>query len=234
MKFPKKDLTFEQYTHWYMHRTFDDRFSAFVSWVDETPIKEQEKQLGLSIRKIEHAKKTKPETLVYLWLHSRRLPTDKNDPKEARLRCEWNEWVLSEGDKKLAEERISNGITLTDSIRLEIQEEENAREPDGRKTDSKGKPLKCSQSLVEDVKTRDRHTCRACGFHYENEVVQAHLLDPLSERETPELTIWGNFVTLCPNCHYLAHHLLRQSPKYKNKDILLSKLKDLRESVYAN
>jgi len=119
------------------------------------------------------------------------------------------------------------------SIRLEIQEEENAGEPEGEKTDTKGKTIKRSSALVKQVKQRDNYSCLACGFHYKKEIVQAHHLDPISERKKPKLTKRQDLVTLCPNCHYLAHHLLRRSNKYKQQDTLLGKLKELNDQIHS-
>ena len=82
---------------------------------------------------------------------------------------------------------------------------------------------------MRDAKIRDNYTCRSCSFHYKKAIVQAHHLNPLRERETPRLTKLDDLVTLCPNCHYLAHHLLRRSDKYKQKDFLLGKLQALAE-----
>lgn len=118
------------------------------------------------------------------------------------------------------------------SIHLEIQEEENAGEPEGERTDTKGKAIKRSSALVKKVKVRDNYSCLACGFHYRKEIVQAHHLDPLSERKKPQLTKLEDLLTLCPNCHYLAHHLLRQSDKYKRKDELLAKLGNLNAQIF--
>lgn len=116
------------------------------------------------------------------------------------------------------------------SIHLEIQAEENAEELEGEKVKINGKAIRRSSSLVKDVKVRDGYTCLACGFHYKNQIVQAHHLDPLSERKKPKLTKLKDLVTLCPNCHYLAHHLLRlrRGNKYKQQDTLLDKLAELK------
>ena len=56
-----------------------------------------------------------------------------------------------------------------------------------------------------------------------------HHLDPLAERERRKSTP-DDFVTLCPNCHYLAHFLLRQKKdagQLKIVETLLTRLKAL-------
>lgn len=118
------------------------------------------------------------------------------------------------------------------SIQLDIQAEENAGELEGEETETSAKTIRRSSKLVNDVKARDGYKCLACGFHYKNQIVQAHHLDPLSERKKPQLTKRQDILTLCPNCHYLAHHLLRQSDKYKKKDELLAKLENLNAQIF--
>ncbi len=113
------------------------------------------------------------------------------------------------------------------SVTLEIQAEENAGELEGEVIEVTGRTVRRSSTLVRDAKRRDRYRCKACSFHYQNEIVQAHHLDPLAEREEPRLTTLEDLITLCPNCHYLAHHLLRRSDMYKKKVALLNRLKDL-------
>ena len=113
------------------------------------------------------------------------------------------------------------------SVALEVQAEENAGELEGEVTETAGKAGRRSSSLVKKAKARDGHSCQACSFHYKKAIVQVHHLDPLGERESPRLTVLDDLVTLCPNCHYLAHHLLRRSDKYKQKAVLLDKLGDL-------
>mgnify|MGYP000894953019 CR=1 FL=1 len=119
------------------------------------------------------------------------------------------------------------------SIQREIEDEVNAlpmEDDEGDPIETKGRRIQRSAALVKSVKERDSHTCRSCGFHFKSKIVQAHHLDPLAERErrksTPE-----DLVTLCPNCHYLAHYLLRQKKtgdRYKMLDALLTKLESLK------
>lgn len=115
------------------------------------------------------------------------------------------------------------------SINDEIQRELNATEvedEEGRLKPTQGFRHHRSSKLVAKVKKRDGHSCKACGFHFMNEIVHVHHLDPLSERLKPEKTREKDLITLCPNCHYMAHYLLRKTPgpQYKDRNRLLGKL----------
>jgi hypothetical protein len=118
------------------------------------------------------------------------------------------------------------------SIQREIEDEVNAlllEDDEGDLIETKGMPIQRSAALVRSVKERDNHTCQACGFYFKGEIVQAHHLDPLAERERRKSTP-SDLVTLCPNCHYLAHFQLRQKKigdQYKVLDALLTKLRSL-------
>lgn len=83
-----------------------------------------------------------------------------------------------------------------------------------------------NRQIVEKVKTRDNHTCLACRFYFDNKAVEVHHLNPISETEAGIINI-DDLVTLCPTCHTLAHILLKQDDIYKNKNILLNKLKEI-------
>jgi len=110
------------------------------------------------------------------------------------------------------------------SVTVEIREEETAEELEGERKEYTGHRLRRSGKLVRLAKERDRYTCIACGFNYNDEIVQAHHLDPLSERKHPEKTKLEDLVTLCPNCHYIAHFLLRKSDRCKRKSALVEAL----------
>lgn len=93
------------------------------------------------------------------------------------------------------------------------------------------KVRKRDPKLVLFVKERDKYTCKSCGFWFEKRIVHVHHLDPLSEQRGVVKTKPGDLVTLCPNCHALAHDILRDDDQYKNCAILLSKLKGLNEDL---
>lgn len=41
------------------------------------------------------------------------------------------------------------------------------------------------------------------------------------------MTKLADLITLCPNCHYIAHYLIPKNPKYKQRDVLISKLGEI-------
>ena len=118
-------------------------------------------------------------------------------------------------DKKTKKDQQSSSVTV------EIREEETAAELEGGMEAVTGFRLRRSGKLVLKAKERDHFTCIACEFHYHGEIVQAHHLDPLSERKEPKKTKLEDLITLCPNCHYIAHYLLRKSDRFKHKNPLL-------------
>jgi len=85
---------------------------------------------------------------------------------------------------------------------------------------------KRNQEIVKQVKERDNYTCKCitCSFNYKNKIVQAHHLTPLSETDGEVVIKPDDLITLCPNCHSIAHLLLKEDPKYQNRDVLLEKL----------
>jgi len=118
------------------------------------------------------------------------------------------------------------------SINDEIHREENApdiEDEEGKKVKTEGFRVYRSAKLVEDRKIHDKHTCKACSFHFKDKIVHVHHLDPLSERESPRKTVLDDLITLCPNCHYLAHYLLRlkKGDVYKDRDTLIKKLRKI-------
>lgn len=113
------------------------------------------------------------------------------------------------------------------SIEDELQHELAAldlSEMEGEKAESTSYRIIRSAKLVKEAKKRDCFTCRACLFSFRKQIVHVHHLDPLSERKSPGKTSIKDLVTLCPNCHYLAHYWLRKKDKYKNLDELIHKL----------
>lgn len=122
-------------------------------------------------------------------------------------------------DKKTMKEQRSSSAVF------DVRNEEDAADFEGHKDEVTGYRIRRSAKLVKAVKERDRYTCRACGFHFENQIVHVHHLDPLSEYKRPQETKMADLLTLCPNCHYLAHYWLRQDDRYKLIEPLLSKLK---------
>ena len=121
-------------------------------------------------------------------------------------------------DKKTKQEqRVSSAV-------FDVRHEEDAVDLEGAKEEVKGLRIRRSTKLAHATKERDQYTCRACKFHFENQIVHVHHLDPISEYEHPKETTLDDLITLCPNCHYIAHYWLRKSARYKELNSLLTKL----------
>lgn len=87
-----------------------------------------------------------------------------------------------------------------------------------------------NQKLILNRKKIDNFTCQSCGFHYKDRIVEGHHLIPLSSVQIIYNSI-NDLVTLCPNCHALAHSIYHLDKKYQNRDVLLKKLKTLIEEI---
>lgn len=121
-------------------------------------------------------------------------------------------------DKKTKkQQRVSSAV-------FDVRHEEDAVDLEGTKEEVTGLRIRRSNKLVRAAKDRDQYTCRACKFHFENQIVHVHHLDPISEYERPKETTLDDLITLCPNCHYIAHYWLRKSARYKELNTLLTKL----------
>lgn len=84
-----------------------------------------------------------------------------------------------------------------------------------------------NQEIVKAVKERDNYTCRGCGFHFDNKIVEAHHLVPISSVEEEKQVKKDDLITLCPNCHAIAHILLKISEKYQKIENLIQKLQEI-------
>lgn len=124
-------------------------------------------------------------------------------------------WIDKKSKK---EQQVSSAV-------FDVRNEEDAADLEGDKEEITGYRIRRSAKLVKATKERDSHTCRACGFHFEDQIVHVHHLDPLSEFKHPQETKLEDLLTLCPTCHYLAHYWLRKSPRYKRLETLLATLK---------
>ena len=84
-----------------------------------------------------------------------------------------------------------------------------------------------NQEILKTVKQRDKYTCRGCGFNFHNKIVEAHHLIPISSTEGEKQIKESDLVTLCPNCHAIAHILLKQNEKYQKIENLIHKLHEI-------
>lgn len=121
-------------------------------------------------------------------------------------------------DKKTKkQQRVSSAV-------FDVRLEEDAVDLEGTKEEVTGFRIRRSAKLVKAAKERDHYTCRACGFHFEKQIVHVHHLDPISEYKHPKETTVDDLITLCPTCHYIAHYWLRKSARFKGLEPLLAKL----------
>jgi hypothetical protein len=131
-------------------------------------------------------------------------------------------WLGKNSAKK---QRISSAI-------FDVRAEEDAIDLEGSKEEIKGYRIRRSSKLAQKAKKRDLYTCRACNFHFKDQIVHVHHLDPLSEYLHPKATKLADLLTLCPTCHYLAHYWLREdSDEFKQLGPLLSKLSPVTPSL---
>jgi hypothetical protein len=122
------------------------------------------------------------------------------------------------------------------SINDEVSREQAAldySEEEGVKESVVSYRLYRSAKLAAQAKRRDNFTCRACQFTFQEQIVHVHHLDPLSEILSPRKTTLDDLVTLCPNCHYIAHYFLRKDDRFKKLNELLPKLISLYEKLRA-
>lgn len=118
-------------------------------------------------------------------------------------------------------QRVSSAI-------FDVRLEEEAEELEGDRVEYLGVRILRSSKLAEEAKKRDAYKCLACGFHFEDQIVHVHHLDPVSEYKCPQATKLEDLITLCPTCHYLAHYWLRIDRQlYKQREPLLARLKEL-------
>jgi predicted HNH restriction endonuclease len=74
--------------------------------------------------------------------------------------------------------------------------------------------------------------CEACGFDFAtfygpmgDRYIQVHHLLPLGDRSGPSETTLNDLALLCANCHVMAHHRARETPR---------SVADLREALGAS
>ncbi|WP_027722046.1 HNH endonuclease [Maridesulfovibrio zosterae] len=80
---------------------------------------------------------------------------------------------------------------------------------EGGKTPSDSWVYSRSAKLVKARKKRDNYECQICGFNYDEKVVHVHHKNPIASRKEAAITKINDLITLCPNCHALAHQVMR-------------------------
>jgi predicted HNH restriction endonuclease len=79
---------------------------------------------------------------------------------------------------------------------------------EGERYLTEAKRLRRSEKLVSERKRKDKYTCQACSYKLQvngKYIVDCHHLELLSQREGEEITTIDDLITLCPDCHRIAH-----------------------------
>ena len=163
-----------------------------------------------------------------------RLYEDYGDEGDPDRKYRW--FFYQDSLKPLWINKKENSQQSNASIGDEVNREQVAldySEEEGLKESTTAYRVYRSAKLAEQAKRRDDFTCQACQFTFRKQIVHVHHLDPLSERRSPRKTTLDDLVTLCPNCHYLAHFLLRKDDRFKKLEELLPKLISLLEKRRA-
>ena len=87
------------------------------------------------------------------------------------------------------------------------------------------------RQLAETRKKQDSYTCKGCNFYYDDAIVECHHLVPVSSKDAAT-TKMKDLITLCPNCHRLAHHLIKKyGNEYTERKTLIKELKKIHGNI---
>ena len=88
-------------------------------------------------------------------------------------------------------------------------------------------------NAVSEIKERDNYTCQVCG-NTDERVLHVHHIVPRKNPIIAEDFINSpiNQITLCANCHNIAHHTLKHGTKFQRQELVQS-LFDLTGYNYA-
>lgn len=164
-----------------------------------------------------------PDTEILLKQIRNTLYDSHGNGEEPNRKYRW--FFYSKDVRPLWIDKQSKQAQQMSSAVFDVRNEEEAAELEGEQKEATGYRVRRSSKLAEATKKRDRYTCCACGFHFKDQIVHVHHLDPLSEYERPQKTKAKDLITLCPTCHYLAHYWLRENSRYKQREELLAALK---------
>ncbi len=171
------------------------------------------------------------------------LYNDKIYPPKRIIRL-----ALDKTTKELAKDFDFNAIEAKNylqSIGFEVLGEKNSRCNDssnvdisaveGLRSESQVLRIKRNRQIVIDAKQKNNYTCEICGFKYNDSIVHAHHLFPVSKLVGKTIVNSKDLIILCPNCHSIAHYLLRQSSKYEKRNNLTEEIKKINKSInYKN
>lgn len=166
-----------------------------------------------------------PDTEVLLKQIREKLYPNYGNDEDQDFKYRW--FFYSKDIQPLWINKKTKQAQRASSAIFDIRLEEDTIDLEGEKKEVRGYRIQRSAKLVREIKERDKYTCVACEFHFQNQIVHVHHLDPISEYERPQETLPKDLITLCPNCHYIAHYHLRKKngAKYKDRETLLEKLR---------
>ncbi len=131
-------------------------------------------------------------------------------------------WVVSDEELLQAEAIVHETGIATIFDGQEKTQVEEVR--DGEMIERKILTYKRNREIVIKAKERAKYKCEACDFYYDNKIIEAHHLIPLSLTGETKITI-DELIVLCPNCHSIAHYLLKKDDIYQDRGILKKELK---------
>lgn len=85
--------------------------------------------------------------------------------------------------------------------------------------------------VVRKIKAKKEYTCEVCNFNYNKRIVEAHHLTPLSKSDGEQEVSPKDLIVLCPNCHALAHYLLKENNKYEQRNELINGIKNILKNL---
>lgn len=209
-----------------LHLSHPDKYESIVAYSDKNKIIET---FGALIQDPAFQNREEMVKAIKTELYNKFATTSDHMRKER--------WFFYQEDVKPLWKKTSKKERNDVGIRIQIESEENARDLDDSEVTEGEKHTRTTTSLsrsaqkVKQAKKRDNYSCQACGFHYQKRIIQVHHLDPLGESKSPRKTKLADLITLCPNCHYLAHHLIPKNSKYKQQNDLIPKLKEISKAT---
>lgn len=112
-----------------------------------------------------------------------------------------------------------------------LHEISGSTDVEGTKTKSSVSKIIKNLKMMEACKVRDAFRCRVCGFSYENTIVHAHHMIPFTEKNGRRISKKEELITLCPTCHAIAHHILRNNSDERfrhDQKILIEEIKKIK------
>lgn len=134
---------------------------------------------------------------------------------------------------KSSSNRARQEAFILDEIQREAEYDELSAKEGGKVKSTSYRILRDTK-IVNAVKQLENYSCQVCNFSFKKQIVHVHHLDPISERTSPRDTKCEDLITLCPNCHYLAHYLLRTektNDELKERAYLIERLQKLIPSL---